>query len=83
MSVFWIFIPHFVSGDLQKATKQKEQKYAELEKRLEREKQLRIIQEKMILKKNLQNKKESQPERIKPGSKDAPPVYRWKNERKR
>lgn len=68
---------------LAKASKQKEQKYAELGKRLDREKQLRVIQQKMILKKSLQNKKESQPERIKPATKDAPPIYRWKTERKR
>lgn len=80
---FSILSPHNFTAALEKAGRQKSQKYAELAKRLDREKQLRIIQEKMLLKKNLQNKKESQPERIKPGTKDAPPVYRWKTERKR
>ncbi|KAJ1527214.1 hypothetical protein ONE63_008741 [Megalurothrips usitatus] len=76
-------LPSLNKVALEKATKTKQQKYAELEKRLDREKQLRVIQEKMILKRNLQNKNESQPERIKPATKNAPPVYKWKTERKR
>ncbi|XP_034243288.1 probable U3 small nucleolar RNA-associated protein 11 [Thrips palmi] len=76
-------LPTIDKAALEKAQRQKAQKYAVLAKRLEREKQLRIIQEKMLLKKNLLIKTESKPERIKPATKDAPPVYRWKTERKR
>ncbi|KAK3915157.1 putative U3 small nucleolar RNA-associated protein 11 [Frankliniella fusca] len=78
-----IALPDISKGALEKASKQKQQKYAELDKRLDREKHLRIIQEKMILKKHLSNKKESQPERIKPATRDAAPIYKWKFERKR
>ncbi|XP_071439602.1 probable U3 small nucleolar RNA-associated protein 11 [Hetaerina americana] len=58
-------------------------RYKELKKRVEREKELTIIQQKLEVKRHLQNKKEQPPLRIKPGTKELPPVYKWKLERKK
>lgn len=79
--------------------------YRLLEKRIAREKQLLVAQQKMEVKIVLQvnslvefpfkdkffiflpfgpqNKKQTKPKRIAPGTKNSAPVYKWKTERKR
>merc|ERR1712071_331344 len=57
--------------------------YRLLEKRIGREKQLLVAQQKMEVKMMLQNKKLAKPKRIAAGSKTSAPVYKWKTERKR
>jgi len=57
--------------------------YNLLEKRIAREKQLLVAQKKMEIKTMLQNKKQSRPKRIAPGTKHTAPIYKWKAERKR
>lgn len=57
--------------------------YRLLEKRIAREKQLLVAQQKMEVKVALQNKKQPKPKRIAPGTKNSAPVYKWKTERKR
>ncbi|CAG0899463.1 unnamed protein product [Darwinula stevensoni] len=57
--------------------------FAELEKRIQREKELTVLQQKLELKRHLLESKGDKPERVKPGSSIAPPVYRWKMKRKR
>lgn len=57
--------------------------YRELEKRIDREKQLAIVQEKMELKRRLQEKRKLKPKRVSGGTKEAAPVYKFKYERKR
>ncbi|XP_067002656.1 probable U3 small nucleolar RNA-associated protein 11 [Anabrus simplex] len=68
---------------LKKAEIHKKQAYKELSKRIQREKELSIIQQKLEIKRHLQNKTDLPPKRVKPGSKDAPPIYEWPFERKR
>lgn len=64
-------------------TEERMRAYRQLEKRITRERQLLVAQQKMEVKKALQNKKDAKPERIAPGTKTSAPVYKWKSERKR
>ncbi|XP_046462997.1 probable U3 small nucleolar RNA-associated protein 11 [Daphnia pulex] len=57
--------------------------YRQLEKRIAREKQLMVAQQKMELKKMLRGKSDTKPVRITPGTKSTAPIYKWKAERKR
>ncbi|KAK4030057.1 hypothetical protein OUZ56_023015 [Daphnia magna] len=57
--------------------------YRQLEKRIAREKQLMVAQQKMEMKKMLRAKSCKPPVRIAPGTKSTPPIYKWKHERKR
>jgi len=58
--------------------------YRELEKRIEREKQLRIVEQKLEAQRNLVDGKGGEkPREVKPATKDSAPVYRWKQERKK
>lgn len=67
----------------QKSAKTRLSLYNELAKRIRREKELAIIQQKIEITKAVENKKNVlPPKRIKKGSKDSPPVYVWKYERK-
>jgi U3 small nucleolar RNA-associated protein 11 len=76
-------LPEVDEAVLEKLAAEREKAYVELQKRIERERELTVIQQKLEIKRYLLNKKESAPKRIKPGTKDAPPVYMWKYERKR
>jgi U3 small nucleolar RNA-associated protein 11 len=68
---------------LEELAAERDRAYMELQKRIERERELTIVQQKLEIKRHLLNKKESTPKRIKPSAKDAPPIYKWKYERKR
>ncbi|XP_075226927.1 putative U3 small nucleolar RNA-associated protein 11 [Lycorma delicatula] len=57
--------------------------YSELEKRIHREKELLVVQQKLQVKKHLKDKNIKKPKQIKPGTKEAPPVYKWEYERKK
>ncbi|KAJ8876279.1 hypothetical protein PR048_024189 [Dryococelus australis] len=76
-------LPLVDKASVHSAESKKKAMYKELKKRIEREKELSVIQRKLELKRHLHNKKEEIPKRIKPGTKTAPPVYEWKYERKR
>nr|CAD7411562.1 unnamed protein product [Timema poppensis] len=76
-------LPSLDKATLEEAATQKIRSYKELRKRIEREKELTVIQQKLEVKRHLQSKKEQQPKRIKPGTKKTAPVYEWKYERKR
>lgn len=67
----------------QESIKYKEEMYKELEKRILREKELAVIQEKLELRKHLQDKKSKKPTRISGGSKNAAAKYLWSYERKK
>ncbi|GFU07403.1 probable U3 small nucleolar RNA-associated protein 11 [Trichonephila clavipes] len=68
---------------LLKASRQITNQYNELSKRLERAQELKILSQKLEVKKKLLNKKDSEPRLLKPASKTNAPFYVWKKERKR
>ncbi|XP_014271942.1 probable U3 small nucleolar RNA-associated protein 11 [Halyomorpha halys] len=69
---------------LRKSNAFKEKKYKELVKRMQRQKQLSVIKEKMEVEKHLKNPKRiAQPKLIKKATKTSAPVYEWKYERKK
>jgi len=68
---------------LNEINKKSHKSYKELRQRLNREKQLGVIQEKMQIKKCLKRGKEKPIKMIKPEEKDSAPVYLWPAERKR
>jgi U3 small nucleolar RNA-associated protein 11 len=76
-------LPEMDEAVLEKLATERDKAYMELQKRIDREKELTVIQQKLEIKRHLLNKKESKPERIKPSTKNAPPIYKWKYERKR
>jgi len=65
--------------------KEKKKRYAELAKRIEREKDLALVQQKLEIKRHLASSADStsKPTVIKKGTKNSAPIYRWKFERKR
>lgn len=63
--------------------KKRDEAYNELKNRIEREKTLTVAQQKMELKKVLQQKRLLKPKRIAPSTKDSAPVYQFKYERKK
>jgi U3 small nucleolar RNA-associated protein 11 len=69
--------------DLSEIEKRSNKSYKELQQRFDREKQLGVIQEKMVLKKVLKKGKEKPVKLVKPEAKDSAPVYLWPAERKR
>lgn len=62
---------------------QKKKMYLQLAKRVEREKQLGIIQQKLEMKRHLVASGDLKPQKIKPASKNSPPVYKWEFQRKK
>ncbi|XP_048771445.2 probable U3 small nucleolar RNA-associated protein 11 [Ostrea edulis] len=69
-------------GDLEAVSKEKQQRYRELVKRIQREKDLHVIQQKMEMKKHLMEKKEKRT-KLEEETKTSAPVYRWRHKRKR
>ncbi|KAH7938351.1 hypothetical protein HPB49_022735 [Dermacentor silvarum] len=67
----------------QEATHEMKKSYRELTKRLERQKELAVVEQKMIMKKKLLDKKNPPVKKVRAGTKDSAPVYLWKKERKR
>ncbi|XP_046978702.1 probable U3 small nucleolar RNA-associated protein 11 [Vanessa cardui] len=73
-----------VNDEIIKSTKKiKEKTYKELSQRIEREKQLTVIQQKMELKRHLQDAKVLKPKRIQSGTKVSAPVYKFQYVRKK
>jgi len=62
---------------------ERQEAYEELSLRIAREKELNTIYQKQLIKRHLQDKKTAPPKRMRPPSKDAAPVYKWRQERKR
>lgn len=76
-------LPDIDESTLKKIEQQKHMSYKELQKRIERERELTIVQQKLEMQKALKDRKVTKPKLVRKGTKDAPPVYKWKYERKR
>ncbi|OQR68793.1 putative U3 small nucleolar RNA-associated protein 11-like [Tropilaelaps mercedesae] len=68
---------------LKEAAKESKRKYHELASRVKREHELRVLEEKVRIKKLLLDKKQPPKAKLKDGSKHHAPVYVWATERKR
>lgn len=69
---------------LRKSNACKEKQYKELVKRMERQKQLSVIKDKMEVEKQLKNTKRiARPKLVSAGTKTSAAVYEWKYERKK
>jgi U3 small nucleolar RNA-associated protein 11 len=68
---------------LRAVAKEREKSYRELLKRIEREKQLKVLGDKMALKSALQKTKGVKPQKMSEGSASIAPQYKWPKERKR
>jgi U3 small nucleolar RNA-associated protein 11 len=77
-------LPSVDLDDLAEAAKKKKHLYNELGKRINREKELTVIQQKVEMKRHIENKKNVlPPKRLKKGNHNRAPVYVWKYERKK
>lgn len=71
-----------VDDDLEELAHEREKKYKELTKRIEREKELSIIAQKMEVKKHLMDKK-AKKKKVEDETKTSAAQYRWRYQRKR
>ncbi|XP_066254017.1 probable U3 small nucleolar RNA-associated protein 11 [Euwallacea similis] len=77
-------LPDIDPETLEKSARIRQSMYKELAKRINREKELAITQEKLEIRRAVENKSNVlPPKRVKKGDKDRAPVYVWKYERKR
>lgn len=76
-------LPNVSEKELQRLKNQRENAYRELKKRIEREKELTVVLQKMELKRALQEKRQLKPQRLAAGTKNTAPIYKFKYERKR
>lgn len=76
-------MPFFLTQVIQEAKKVKRKTYKELAKRIEREKELTVVQQKMELKKALHDAKIMKPKRVQRGTKVSAPVYKFQYMRKK
>ncbi|KAI8439879.1 hypothetical protein MSG28_001345 [Choristoneura fumiferana] len=77
-----IQLPDVDEKTIQNLKKKKDKVYKELSKRIDREKELMVIQQKMEIKKHVQSAK-LKPKRVKKGSKSNAPVYEFQYVRKK
>lgn len=76
-------LPEVDDRTLAKLEQQKHMAYRELDKRVERERELTVVQQKLEIRRALKTKVATKPKQIRSGSKHNAPVYVWKFERKR
>ncbi|KAG8040547.1 hypothetical protein G9C98_002543 [Cotesia typhae] len=76
-------LPEIDEATAAKIEQQKHMAYTELQKRIERESQLAIVQQKLEMRRALKDKTLPKPKVIKQGSKTSAPVYKWALQRKR
>ena len=76
-------LPNVDESTLAKIEQQKHMAYSELHKRVDRERELTIIQQKLEMERALKEKVSTKPKKIRGGNKDSAPIYKWKFERKR
>ncbi|XP_078048651.1 putative U3 small nucleolar RNA-associated protein 11 [Augochlora pura] len=76
-------MPEIDEKTLNKIEQQKHMSYKELQKRIDRERELTIVQQKLEMQRALKDRKITKPKLISKGTKNSAPIYKWKFERKR
>ncbi|XP_076276460.1 putative U3 small nucleolar RNA-associated protein 11 [Lasioglossum baleicum] len=76
-------VPEIDEKTLSKIEQQKHMSYKELQKRIDRERELTIVQQKLEMQRALKDKKITKPKLMVKGTKNSAPIYKWKFERKR
>ncbi|KOC64899.1 putative U3 small nucleolar RNA-associated protein 11 [Habropoda laboriosa] len=76
-------LPELDERSLDQLERKKQVAYRELRKRLDRERELTIVQQKLEVQRALKDRKITKPKLVSIGTKDAAPIYKWKYERKR
>ncbi|XP_076236558.1 putative U3 small nucleolar RNA-associated protein 11 [Calliopsis andreniformis] len=76
-------LPELDDTALSKIEQKKHMAYKELQKRIDRERELTVVQQKLEMQGALKDKKITKPKLIRSGTKDSAPIYKWKFERKR
>ncbi|XP_076675939.1 putative U3 small nucleolar RNA-associated protein 11 [Andrena cerasifolii] len=76
-------LPKFDKTLLGKIEQQKHMSYKELQKRIDRERELTVVQQKLEMQRALKDRKVTKPKLVQRGTKNAAPIYKWKYERKR
>lgn len=77
-------LPEINWKDLAEGTRRRKNIYGELAKRINREKELSVIQQKIEMKRHVENRKSVlPPKKVKKGTKEKAPVYVWRYERKK
>lgn len=77
-------LPDIDEKVLVKNANKRKELYKELSKRIERERELAVIQQKIEISRAIESKKSKlPPKRVRKGTKDSAPIYVWKYERKK
>ncbi|XP_043279930.1 probable U3 small nucleolar RNA-associated protein 11 [Venturia canescens] len=76
-------LPEIDDRTLATLEQQKHMAYKELDKRIERERELTIVQQKLEIRRALKEKVATKPKKIRDGSNHNAPLYKWKFQRKR
>ncbi|EFN82428.1 probable U3 small nucleolar RNA-associated protein 11 [Harpegnathos saltator] len=76
-------VPELDEKTLAKLQQKNHMNYTLLAKRLDRERELTIVQQKLEMCSALKDKKIKKPKCVMPGTKHSAPIYKWKYERKR
>ncbi|XP_065332488.1 probable U3 small nucleolar RNA-associated protein 11 [Cloeon dipterum] len=63
--------------------KERQKRYQELSRRAERERQLSVVEQKLLIKAQLLKSGDNKPVKIAGGTSTSAPIYKWKYERKR
>lgn len=77
-------LPDIDTASLTEVVRKKKNIYNELAKRINREKELSVVQQKIEMKRCLENRKSVlPPKKVRKGTKERAPLYVWKYERKK
>lgn len=76
-------IPDVDEETAKKLNQKRNKMYTELERRINRERELGIVERKLELKRALVESNDTKPKRVKKATPNSAPIYKWKNERKK
>jgi len=76
-------MPEVDEKTLAKIEQKKHMSYTELNKRVDRERELTIVQQKLEMRRAVKNRTVAKPKKLRDASKHAAPIYQWKFQRAR